>query len=379
MYVFDPTYQTQTEEALQLKLQTPPHVGLIKKDTIHSVGITRTQFNILEIDHNLPERFKQLIPKKTESPPALSVQDSLKLNLKGNNQAFTNWHMSLMPGTQEFNDTAFSHFNPEILNAARLKKDNEFALTDSLSHLLVSESDSLRVSQHITHIEKGESVPEPQLMIKPPLRADWFLAVLTISLLIAGFVRLNWGRYLNNMLQSIVFPNAMGKLEGSNVSNFYPSFVLGCLFYLNTSIFIFQILTLSDRSFLGFNSILIIPVVFAFLLILFSLKILAYKIVGHIFETKNLIRDYLFGASTMSKAYGILLLPIIVFIPFVDENIQSLLVKTGLGIFILLYLMQIARGVRIILSNTFSVYYIILYLCGLEILPLTILFKVMFR
>jgi hypothetical protein len=181
------------------------------------------------------------------------------------------------------------------------------------------------------------------------------------------------------MIQSVVFSNAMSKLEGSNASNIYPSMVLGFLFYLNTSIFVFEILMQSGRQFMGFDSIFVIPLILVFLLALFSLKIMVYRVVGHIFETIGPVRDYLFGSSTMAKAYGILVIPFIVFIPFVDEDAQLMLIKFGLGLFILLYLMQIARGVRIILSNTYSVYYIILYLCALEILPLTILFKVIFR
>jgi hypothetical protein len=379
MYFFDNTYQQQTQEVPKLTTQPLPKVGLKPVDTAASLEIKRTQLNVIDIDHSIPVRFRQVKAINTITPEVITAQDSLRFNLKGKTGVHTNWDIKLQPNINQFNETAFSHFDSELIIASREKSEDLALGSDSLAQTSFEIVDTIPAIQPELYTEKGEVIPEPIVIPKPPLREDWFLVVMTISLLIAGLVRLNWGNYLKNMIQSIVFSNAMSKLEGSNVSNIYPSLVLGFLFYLNTSIFVFEILMQSGRQFMGFDSFFVIPMILVFLLVLFSLKILVYRVVGHIFETIGPVRDYLFGSSTMAKAYGILIIPFIVFIPFIDENAQLMLVKFGLGLFILLYLMQIARGVRIILSNTFSVYYIILYLCALEILPLTILFKVIFR
>lgn len=379
MYFVETTYQLQKEEIPQINLQNLPQVGLIRKDSVTTIDISRTHFNILELDTTVPRRFREVTPKKTEKPKVLTSQDSLLLNLTGNTHAFTNLQMSLTPKTGEFNETAFSRFDSSLIKTSTENIGHSFFVSDSLEKSPINKSDRPGKNQQNFYIEKGEVQPDSLITQERPLREDWLLAVLVISVLISGFARLNWRRYLNNVIQSIFFQNSMGKLEGSNASNLYPSFILGSLFYLNSSIFIYQILTLSGRPFLGFDSFVVIPLLFVFLLLLFSLKGLAYKIIGHVFETKNQVNEYIFGSSTMSKAYAIIILPVIVFIPFVSESIQPMLIKVGSGVFILLYLIQIARGVKIILTNTLSVYYIILYLCALEILPLSILLKVIFH
>lgn len=377
MQTLESTYYPQTNEAAQIKLQNRPQVGLKGIDSIPAVEFTRRHFNILEIDHTVPERFQKVTVRKAETAKVLSYQDSLWLNLKGDSIAFTNWQISLTPKITEFNETAYSLIDSSLIDVSSANNEGLYALNDSTFQSAAQESDTLNTKQQ-AYTEKKEEKPG-QISIKPQIREEWTLSALIISILIAGFVKLNWGRYMNNVMQSIFFKNTMGKLEGSNASNFYPSFVMGALFYLNCSIFVFEILLASGHSFPDINSLLIILIIFAFLFMLFSVKILTYRIIAHIFETKDKVNEYLMGSSVMSKAYGILILPFIIFIPFVGESIQIYLIKAGLALFILLYLIQIGRGIRIILSHTFSLYYIILYLCALEFLPLAILFKVIFH
>lgn len=375
MQTIENTYQQQTE-APTLKLPAVPQIGLIRKDSIPAVTITRSQFNILEIDHTVPERFRQITIKKPETPQELTLQDSLRLNLTGKKEAFTNWDISLAAKPKTFSETAFSWFDSSLIKTQTFDFNNTIA--DSLSQSAAYTPDSLKLQDKTLSTELSENNKESVLKEKAPLQEDWFIAILTISVLVAGLSRLFWRRYMNNILQSVVYKSTMGKLDVHNVSNFYPSFVLGALFFFNSSVFIYQVLAINNRQFLTFHSWGIIPIVLVFLLVLFSLKVLVYRLVAHVFETKNQVREYLMGSSVMSKAFSLLIIPVIVMIPFLDSTLQPLFVKAGFGLFILLYLIQLARGVRIILSNTFSVYYIILYLCALEILPLTILFKVLF-
>lgn len=376
MHTIENTYQQQTETPT-LKLPAVPQIGLIRKDSIPAVTITRSQFNILEIDHTIPERFRPVTIKKPETPQELTLQDSLLLNLTGKKEAFTNWDISIAAKPKAFSETAFSWFDSSLIKTQTVDFNNTIA--DSLSQSAAYTPDSLKLQDKTLTTELSENNKESVLKEKVPLQEDWFIAILTISVLVAGLARLFWRRYMNNILQSVVYKSTMGKLDVHNVSNFYPSFVLGSLFFFNSSVFIYQVLAINNRQFLTFHSWGIIPIVLVFLLVLFSLKVLVYRLVSHVFETKNQVREYLMGSSVMSKAFSLLIIPVIVMIPFVDSTLQSLFVKAGFGLFILLYLIQLARGVRIILSNTFSVYYIILYLCALEILPLTILFKVLFR
>jgi len=119
-------------------------------------------------------------------------------------------------------------------------------------------------------------------------------------------------------------------------------------------------------------------IVWVILIVYDVIKGLLYRITGFVFETSFLTGEYLFNASMLSKVFAILLLPIISVIPFVNIWIVPNLIKLGVGMFIVLYIWQLFRGMKIFFQNTFSVFYMFLYFCALEILPLVILYKILF-
>ncbi|MFW6389242.1 MAG: DUF4271 domain-containing protein, partial [Marinilabiliaceae bacterium] len=81
----------------------------------------------------------------------------------------------------------------------------------------------------------------------------------------------------------------------------------------------------------------------------------------------------------MARAFGVMLMPLVALFPFLEPEIRQWVPKIGLGLFILLYVMLIGRGMRLNLRGALSGYYIILYLCALEILPLSVLYRILFH
>jgi len=109
----------------------------------------------------------------------------------------------------------------------------------------------------------------------------------------------------------------------------------------------------------------------------FFLKNLLFRFVGFIFDVQKGTREYLFNANMLSKAFGIASLPVICVVPFVDVLTATFLLKAGLCLFLLMYFIQLIRGAKIILRSPLSIFYMFLYFCALEILPLSLLIKVM--
>ena len=317
---------------------------------------------------------QKLVPRvvfRPAPPLQLSESDSLALNLKGGDSVYTDWNLSV--------DKQMI-FDSEAYSAAWDLGDFD---TDSIE---TNSADGLYVEPIVHSTPKKTEISHPGaertnnvVTEKPLIRQDWFVAILLFLVLITGLVRMNWFRYLKDVMLTIFYPSFTSKLGESNASNFFPSLILGALFYFNISIFTFEILTIYNKDFLGFEGPVMIPVILALFVVLFSAKILVYRIISHIFDTQKSTHSYLASSSATSKAYGILLLAFIVLIPFVEFNIQEFLIKIGIGLFIALYLIQLTNGIRSNFSKPFSGYYIILYLCALEVLPLAVLIKVLFK
>ncbi|MFO8001815.1 MAG: DUF4271 domain-containing protein [Marinilabilia sp.] len=213
------------------------------------------------------------------------------------------------------------------------------------------------------------------------LQQDWFLVVLVTFVAITGFIRFRWHRYLSDVFSAVVFSNVANKMQTTTYKGGkrLASFWLGFLFYAHFSLLIFETMRLYEYSLFSLEGWRLLLALFAFLVVVFTAKIVVYRFVGWLFKVGKATSEYLYQSSVMSKAFGVMLLPLVVLYPFLEPEARDLIPKVGFTVFILLYVMQIFRGIGSNLRNTLSGYYIILYLCALEILPLSIIYKVLFN
>ncbi len=209
---------------------------------------------------------------------------------------------------------------------------------------------------------------------------DWLSIFLIFSIVIVGFLRISSMKFLRELFNSAFYSQAANKMYSSiNIRNSKLSFVLSILFFINTGIFIFEALVFYQETIFGQEGLTLLIIIWGILIGYDVIKGLFYRIIGFVFETSFLTGEYLFNASMLSKVYSILLLPIISIIPFVSPWIVPNFIKLSVGMFIALYIWQLFRGMRIFFQNTFSVFYMFLYFCALEILPLEILYKILFN
>jgi len=293
------------------------------------------------------------------------------LNFTDHKNAFTNWDFSVEHNVDSFNETRFSQIDYKLIKPKEVV-DSLYFFSD-IQHI-VSVKDSIETTKTYTEISNTNEISNlPQgAYLKSN---NGLLLLLLVSILIVGFVRLNWKDYINNLFRSILFQGAERKISGYNISNTSPAFILTFLFFFNSTLFIYEIYKLTDFITLNID-LLLIPIVFFVLLILFSVKNTFLRFIGNIFQTLPLTKSYIRNSTILGQAFSIIILPVIGLIPFLTETIQLTFFKIGILTFIALYLIQIGRGIKIIFKETFSLYYIFLYLCALEILPLLCLISI---
>lgn len=247
------------------------------------------------------------------------------------------------------------------------------------------EKDSLQLTEKAVETIETVGIPDPGTEAVSPFREpllgqDWFLGLIIGLVTLTGFLRFKWHKYLSDVFSAILFTNVSGKLQSNTSgSQKVASFWLGVLFYTNFALLFFESMRLSDRTFFHLEGYKLLLVLVAFLIVIFSLKFIVYKFVGWVFGVQTRTTEYLFQSSVMSKAFGLVLLPLVVIFPFLEPEARHWVPRIGFSLFILLYVMQIARGIGANFRNALSGYYIFLYLCALEILPLSILYKVLFN
>ena len=204
---------------------------------------------------------------------------------------------------------------------------------------------------------------------------DWFTIVIFIAIALFASVRHAFGNYLANLFHSLVnYSTASRMYRERNVSLSQGEIRLEIFSYFVFGLFFYQVayhfnLNLPFTGFLKY--VFSLALVTSFLL----LKKFIYLITGFIIENSQETGEFIYNINNHIRVMGILALPIVALIAWAPVSTPYPLFITGLTIMSFLYLILLWRGMIIFLKKQFSIFYLFLYLCTLEILPLLLAVK----
>ncbi len=272
--------------------------------------------------------------------------------------------------------------NQDSLRVNEIVQDSIVAKQDFVVDSLSSHVDSLTIEK-----KEGVNGGTEQLFEVELTGEEGFLknsdkdilsGMLLVSVAIVGLLRMTNYKYLRELFSAVVFgQNARKMKETVNLRNKKHAIILNFLFLFNSSIFAYQFISYYNIHTIFGNRLLIIPLIMGVLLTFGVLKSILYKFVAFVFEKEKQTSEYLFYTFLHNKVFSLVILPIALIIPYIDQEVLPMLFKLGFALFALMYLLQILRGIAIILNNVASLFYLFLYLCALEILPLVIMYKIL--
>jgi hypothetical protein len=205
---------------------------------------------------------------------------------------------------------------------------------------------------------------------------DWFTFVFLITFFIFVFVKNNTKKYFSLLFQSITSFLASSRMyREQNISLMQGSAVMELFYLMVMALFGYQVLQSLGIS-LPFRDFIVFLICFAVLYLFLQVKHMMYKLLGVISETYTETREYLFNIQNHHKVLGILLWPLVAFIAWLPFQNQHVFIISGLVLMLFFYLFYLIRGTRILLKKQYSIFYLFLYLCTLEILPWLLIIKV---
>lgn len=99
---------------------------------------------------------------------------------------------------------------------------------------------------------------------------------------------------------------------------------------------------------------------------------LAFKVVGYTFSDKVGAKLWMDGFKSTQSLTGLLLLPVMILLMLYPAHASTLLIVAA-ALFFSVRIIFIYKGFRIFYSNFPSIFYFLLYLCTLEIVPIAIM------
>ncbi len=105
-------------------------------------------------------------------------------------------------------------------------------------------------------------------------------------------------------------------------------------------------------------------------------KYICLEIAGSVFNTKELVKSYIFIVFMVNKVLGFLLVPFVLILAFAKPIYYTVAIYGAAGVAILLLLYRYLFSITSVRNKLhLSSFHFFLYLCAFEILPLLILYK----
>lgn len=205
---------------------------------------------------------------------------------------------------------------------------------------------------------------------------SYLFIILIAGLALLANIRVNYGKYLAQLLESVYNFQLINKLfrdKNSIHSRMYNN--LNLVFAIMMAIFTVQSLQLYHIRIAGFNEYYVLAIIPCLILILYLFKFIVNHIIGFIFLKQALFSEYLFNTFLTYKIMGIFIIIPTIGISFLPAHLKAYFFWLGIFIFFILYIMRLWRGAVIIMKKNVLIFYLILYLCTIEFLPLVMIYK----
>ena len=270
----------------------------------------------------------------------------------------------------------------EIPITDRLEKDP--ATTNFLYHIPASKDFSAgspdiykenKVTQGKAYEEVEPKPIENRSRKEEAYAFDWPTYLLIAILIFLGWIRLFYKKYFNLLFKSFYFINYAEELFDENSSlTIQGSTFLNFTYFIIFGMFGLQVLTVSEYN-LNFPDYQVFLLFTGFFIAWYLWNAIFKQFVGSVFQKQNAFNEYFYNYNIYRKIAGIVFFPIIVINQYIQEEYTFYLVIAAGMLFAIIYLMHILRGLQIFIKNNVSIFYLILYLCALEFLPLLVLYE----
>lgn len=322
--------------------------------------IELTDINRLQVDSARMAKPKKVVPKIVKTVPFVPMNDSI---LHPSYNVFSG-DFDLPSRPAQFSNFLFEPIAPELAQKAVVEKKQVQVASPNENVVL----EKLQTEQLITPENKKEK--------KGFESTDWMLGVIIVSLLLFGWIRVGFGRFVNAVTQAGYNYFASRRLqEEGNIVRSRVFHFMNLLFFINIALFLTQILDYNNLTLFNLHGISVFFASLVFWIVLYGLKSFSLALLDFLFLTKGGFLSYNSTVFIYNKIYGFLLLPIVSVLPFVPSHITPIMFKIGIGMFGVFYVLRLFRGLQWGFKNRLSIFYMILYLCALEILPVLILYK----
>ncbi len=232
---------------------------------------------------------------------------------------------------------------------------------------------------HITESHNGKKKIPSDYSVKQinDNSYDWVFIPAILGLVFLASIVTFYRKYFGTLFESIFYRYSNNKILNEKNSNYQRlTFILDILYVISFALAIDQIIRGLGLFLPPSNMKYIVFVAFLGLLIVLKLfRVLIFKMSALFSNHIVFLKDLFNSSSLYTRTLGIILVPLAFIMAYSTGILNSYTVYTSLVIIIIMLILRTISMIRSFILGGISIFYFILYLCALEIVPLLIIIK----
>jgi len=222
----------------------------------------------------------------------------------------------------------------------------------------------------LKHLKQGQEMPLQQL------HDDWIIGIILIAAFLYSLIR-TASKTMMPEVSRFFLLRGINDPSSRDISELFQwqSTILNLISFLVFALFTYTAASYFDFIPFVFSGIIFWLITLALIISLVTLRHVLCILIGFVSGEKEVFREYLISIYQYYRLSALFLFVLIILM------LYSLILPAGIGfisgiiVLGIMYLFRIIRLILIFLNRNISIFYLILYLCALEFLPVVISVK----
>lgn len=232
---------------------------------------------------------------------------------------------------------------------------------------------------HISESSEGRKKVSSDYTVKQRIDTsyDWVFIPSILGLVFLAAIITFYRKYFGLLFESIFYRYSNNKILKEKNSNYQRlTLILDILYVISFSLAIDQIVRGLGIFLPPDNMKYIVFVAFVGLLIVLKLfRVLIFKMAALFSNHEVFLKDLFNSSSLYTRTLGIVLVPFAFIMAYSTSSLNIIFVYSTLVLIFIMLILRTISMIRSFILGGISIFYFILYLCALEIVPLLIIIK----
>lgn len=221
------------------------------------------------------------------------------------------------------------------------------------------------------------------ITIKPKAKKnatqDWTIWPSILILLLLAYIKISYSKSITSLFRGGIFHFIAGRLTKENSLLWSRLFILlDTLFFITIPLGISLAMGHLELIPENFSSFKVFILSLAVLLAFRVFRFISIKAIGVISNKQKELNDLYFNTLLYTRIISILLAPIVVLLVYINRSLTTTLLIVSAGLVVIAVVYRTLRTLQVFINKGFSLFYLILYLCALEIIPILLLAKTIY-